>query len=313
MGMERAEAYGEVRFLEQGELPILPKWVKCLPPAWQERYTEKYRPYRLERQGENIAGILQVRKENAMTAAWRQGALSLLEAMEREGVSIVIPPAEGEFPRERLPFAQGRKLAALFAFQGAQEALRRQGKETAAASYLIVGGNPEIWRMVCASMGNEVNRLSIFTAEPQTAEEVTAELYAEHGLLAEVFSSPKNPAFRKADAVLNCGMEQRAFEHILKKGCFWLDLAGNRPSLRRILQNRTDVAAAEGFFFHFGEKQLEGRYAEAEAYLRCEAFRESWTQPAEAEELLSALMAEGFAVSGFSAFGKRVKIRKKQG
>lgn len=304
---------GQIRFLEKGEKPLLPAWTKLLPMNWRSRYTETCRPYRLEQQENGLMGILQVQREAAMTSAWRKAARNMLEMMEREGVSIVVPPAEGEFPRERLPFAEGRRIAALFAFEGAGEALRRQGKEPAVSSYLIAGGNKGMWKAVLASMGNEVNRLAIFTAEPEAAEEVARECYRERGLLTEVFSSPQNPALQEADVILSCGMEQRAYEHILKKGCFWLDLAGNRSVLRRLGQTRPDIAAAEGFFFRRAEIQREGRFAEAEAFLQCEAFRQSWDLPLEAAEgklLLEELRQRGFSVSGFSALGKRVKIRK---
>lgn len=305
--------YGEIRFLARDEQPLLPAWTKLLPAAWRERYIEKYRPARLEGAQGHLIGILQTAREGMRSAIWRKNAAALLEQMRQEGVGIVIPPAEGELPRDILPFAEGRSLAAVFAFAGAREALRRQGKEPAACSYLIAGGEPNIWRRTLDAMGNEVNHLSIFTAEPQAAEKIAEELYAERGLSVEIFSSPKNPAFGRADAILSCGMEQRAYEHILKRGCFWLDLAGNRPALRRILQNRPDIAAAEGFFLRVGDAQLEGRFAEAEAYLRCNAFRESFGAEDAAAGLYPLLKDEGFAVAGFSAFGRRVKIRKSQG
>ena len=158
-----------------------------------------------------------------------------------------------------------------------------------------------------------MNRLAIFTQEPETAEGVVQWLYAERGLMAEVFSSPKNAALGAADVVLSCGMEQRAYEHILKRGCIWLDFAGNRPVLRRLRSLRPDISAAEGFFFRMaaeGGEQAEGRLAEARAYLGCEAFREGFSaEDWDGERLFSALQEKGFAVSGFSAFGKRVKIK----
>ena len=158
-----------------------------------------------------------------------------------------------------------------------------------------------------------MNRLAIFTQEPETAEGVVQRLYAERGLMAEVFSSPKNAALGAADVVLSCGMEQRAYEHILKRGCIWLDFAGNRPVLRRLRSLRLDISAAEGFFFRMaaeGGEQMEGRLAEARAYLGCAAFREGFSaEDWDGERLFSALQEKGFSVSGFSAFGKRVKIK----
>ena len=303
-----------VRFLEEGEEPVLPKWTKLLPRVWRQKKLVDTYPYTLTRVDGVLTGILQAERTAVLTADWRRGASRLLAALEDAGAAIVIPPAEGEFPRERLPFAEGRRLAQLFAFAGAAEALRRQGKNPEESAFLLAGGEPHIWGRVLSSMGNEVNRLAIFTQEPETAEALTQQLYAERGLMAEVFSSPKNPVFAEADVVLSCGMEQRAYEHILKRGCIWLDFAGNRPVLRRLRGLRPDILAAEGFFFRMEEtgEQAEGRLAEARAYLGCEAFREGFSaEDWDGEQLFSALQAEGFVVSGFSAFGKKVKIKRK--
>ena len=177
----------------------------------------------------------------------------------------------------------------------------------------MAGGEPQIWRQVLSSMGDTVNRLAIFTQEPAQAEVLSQALYAEQGLWTEVFSSPKNPMLAEADVVLSCGMEQRAYEHILKQGAIWLDFVGNRPILRRLLQLRPDLLAAEGFFFRMNEcgEQVEGRLAEAKAYLECAPFREAWgAEEAEGTEVFSALREQGFAVSGFSAFGKRIKVKR---
>lgn len=302
-----------IRFLEKGEEAVLPSWTHLLPKQWREKYLVTKLPYRIEREEDWLTGILQAEREDAMAVQWRQAALRLLEALQEEEVQIIVPPAEGEFPRERLLFAEGRKLAALFAFDGAVEALKRQKKDPAAASYVLCGGEPAFWRVVLASMGNEVNRLGMLTTDLQEGERLAQELYAERGLVTEVFASPKHTAFREADVIFSCGMEQHAYEHTLKQGCFWLDLAGNRASLRRIIRTRPDVAAAEGYFFHVGEQQHEGRLAEAEAFLQCEVFRESFDAPLDvwdAAALRSVLREKNFAVSGFSAFGRRVKIQK---
>ena len=213
-----------VRFLEEGEEPVLPKWTKLLPQRWRQRKTVDTYPYTLTRVDGVLTGILQAERTAVLTADWRRGAVRLLAALEEAGAAIIVPPAEGEFPRERLPFAEGRRLAQLFAFAGAAEALRRQGRNPEESAFLLAGGEPHIWGRVLSSLGNEVNRLAIFTQEPETAEGVAQRLYAERGLMAEVFSSPKNAVLGAADVVLSCGMEQRAYEHILKRGCIWLDL-----------------------------------------------------------------------------------------
>ncbi len=305
---------GRIRFLAEGETPLLPGWTRLLPTAWREYYTRSKSPYRTEEQDGVWEGILHTRKEGIAEDNWRRNAAALLEEMRLNGVGIVIPPAEGEFPQEGLPFAEGRKIAAVFAFAGAAEALRRKGAEPAQASYLIAGGEPWLWERAFSSMGNEVNHLSIYTEQKRAAEAAAERLYEERGLLVEIFSSPKNPAFSKADAILSCGLEQRSYEHILKQGCFWLDLAGNRPALRRLTRLRPDITAAEGVYFHTGseKEQVEGREAEADAYICCPVFRQCWKQDMNSgAESFGELSALGYRVSGFSALGKRVKVSRR--
>lgn len=306
----------KIRFLENGESAVLPKGGKLLPKGLRNKVIESCKPYRLTAEKDVLTGILQTDAENGMTQIWRKHAVKLMERLRKEGVEIIIPPIEGELPRNILPFAEGRRLTNLFAFAGAAEALKRKGKNPAECNYLLVGGNADGWRTALTSAGNEVNRLAIFTLDPNSAKELTQELFEERGLMTEVFSFPKNQVFSQADAVFCCGMEQRAYEHMLGNGAVWIDLAGNRPVMRRLQEKRPDLSAVDGFFFKRDGVQQESRFAEAEAFLSCEIFRENWQFPlAEAarKEMLCELQEKGYAVSGFSALGKRVKIKKNQG
>ena len=303
-----------IRFLEKGEKAVLPAGVKVLPKNWQRVYIEKRKPYRLEQESEYLTAILQTEKDDAMTAVWRKSERKLLERLKKEGVEVVVPPVEGELPKDVLPFADGKRLTNLFAFLGAAEALNRLGKNPAECRYLLAGGNEGAWRAALFSMGNEVNHLAIFTADVREAKKLEQELFEEYGLMAEVFASPKNPVFLQADVVFCCGMEQRKYEHMLKEGAVWIDLVGNRPVLRKLQEARPDIFVMDGFFFRRGKKQAEGRSAEAEAFLSCDIFRENWHFPlaeTAGKEMLCELKAKGYAVSGFSVLGKRVKIRRK--
>ena len=246
----------KVRFLEKGERAVLPKGGRLLPEAVQKKYIETCRPYRLTAERDVLTGILQTEAENSMTQVWRKNGEKLLERLRKDGTEIIIPPVEGELPRDILPFADGRRLANLFAFAGAAEALRRLGKNPAECTFLLAGGMEEKWRTALTSMGNEVNHLAIFTLDPDSSKELTQELFEERGLMAEVFSSPKNQVFSQADVVFCCGMEQRAYEHMLGDGAVWVDLAGNRPVLHRLMGKRPDVTVVDGFFFRRGKRQL---------------------------------------------------------
>ena len=304
----------KVRFLEKGEEAELPKWAKFLPKKGRNRYIEKRKPYCIRMEKEGLTAVLQTTAENSMTAVWRKNGEKLLERLKKDGVAIIIPPLEGELPREILPFADGKRLMTLFAFPGAEEVLKRQGKNPEECMYLLSGGNEKIWRSALVSMENEVNHLAIFTADVKGAEKLEQELFEERGLLTEVFASPKNPVLSQADVVFCCGMEQKKYEHMLKNGAVWIDLAGNRPVLRRLTERRQDVTVTDGFFFGRENGQMEGRWAEAEAFCSCESFRKNWKfSPAETKgrEILCELKEMGYAVSGFSFMEKRVKIMKK--
>ena len=306
-----------LRFLTKEESPKLPFFFRFLPPSKRERLLPLFRPFLMEeRTGEPALSdcVLQTKQRAGFSPQWKR-AFSLLDTTLKDGgTAILIPPTDGEWKEYSLPLAKGEKLAGLFAFAGASEALKRKGKDPADASWLITGGDPARWEALSAVMGNEVNRLSLFTARPKDAAPFCEKLYRERGLVTEVFSSPKNPAFQKADAVLSCGMEQLPLEYLLKTGAFWLDLAGCRSVLRRLLSVRPDVTACEGFFFKDGEKQREGREAEALLFLKEPAFRRLWETDFHPDEtFLLTLPETSLSVSGFSALGKRVKIPKNQG
>ena len=84
-----------VRFLEEGEEPVLPKWTKLLPQRWRQRKTVDTYPYTLTRVDGVLTGILQAERTAVLTADWRRGAVRLLAALEEAGAAIIVPPAEG--------------------------------------------------------------------------------------------------------------------------------------------------------------------------------------------------------------------------
>lgn len=143
-----------VRFLEEGEEPVLPKWTKLLPQRWRQRKTVDTYPYTLTRVDGVLTGILQAERTAVLTADWRRGAVRLLAALEEAGAAIIVPPAEGEFPRERLPFAEGRRLAQLLPSQvrqrhctGRAEIRRNRHFFWQGASRISGGGCFPLWEM----------------------------------------------------------------------------------------------------------------------------------------------------------------------
>lgn len=306
----------EVRFLEEKEQVALPSWTKFLTEKLRKKYIFAKKPYTIVEMDNTLYGVLSIAPGQGLPLPWREKAEALTKTLAAEGAGIVIGPYEGEFPQRILPVANGRIMAALFAFDGAAEALRRQGKNPEEAHYLISGTDPQVLPLVLAGMGDYVNHLSFFADNTGELEKIQEVLFEEKGLRTEVFSSPKNPLFSEGDAIVVCGMEQTGYEHILKRYAVFIDAAGNRPALRRLSQRRWDVVAAEGFYFILDGKQLEGRRAEAEAFIRSMNFQNFWLDhfpKIQAKDIYLDLKENGFCVSGFSTLGKRVKIPKNQG
>ncbi|WP_352399750.1 hypothetical protein [Anaerotignum sp.] len=306
----------EVRFLEKGENITLPGWTQILPDTMRKKYILSKKPFTIEEKDNVLYGILSFAAGQGLPASWREKAEDMVKTLAAEGAGIVIPPYEGEFPQKILPVARGRVMSALFAFDGAQEALRRQGKNPEEAHYLIAGNDADVLPLVLAGIGDYVNHLSFFVDNIGEMEEIQEDLFVERGLLTEAFSSPKNQLFTEADVVIVCGMEQTGYEHILKRYAVFVDAVGNRPALRRLVQRRWDVAVTEGFYFSYDGRQMECRKAEAEAFISDMAFRSFWMEhfpKEEARDMYLGLKEKGFLVAGFFALGKRVKIAKNQG
>jgi len=306
----------EVNFLGKEEEISLPRWTNILTGKLREKYILSRKPFTIQEKDDTLYGVLSFAEGHGLPSPWREKAEALVKSLAAEGAGIVIPPYEGEIPQKILPLAKGRILGALFAFDGAAEALRRQGKNPEEAHFLIAGNDPDVLPMVLAGMGDYVNHLSFFVDNTGELESIQEELFIEKGLLTDIFSSPRNPLFGEADVIIVCGMEQTGYEHIIKRYSVFIDAAGNRPALRRLTQRRWDVAVAEGFYFNYEGQQLEGRRAEAMAFTRHMDFREFWMEnfpKGEAKDIYLALKENGFSVSGFSALGKRIKIAKNQG
>lgn len=306
----------EVRFLEKEEQLTLPRWTNILTDKLRKKYILSKKPFIIQEKDNTLYGVLSFVGGQGLPSPWREKAENMMKTLAAEGAGIVIPPYEGEFPQKILPIAKGKVMTTLFAFEGAAEALRRQGKNPEEAHYLIAGNDLDVLPLVLAGMGDYVNHLSFFVDNIGQMEELQEELFVERGLVAEAFSSPKNPLFTEADAVIVCGMEQTGYEHILKRYAVFIDAAGNRPALRRLSQRRWDVSSVEGFYFNYAGQQLECRRAEAVAFISFIDFRGFWMEnfpKEEARDVYLALKENGFSVSGFSALGKRVKIAKNQG
>lgn len=306
----------KICYLEKEEEIELPRWTRFLTQNMRKKYILSKKPFRIYEKDDVLYGVLSFEGGQGLPQPWREKVENMMKALAAEGAGIAITPYEGEVPNNILPLAHGRVLTSLFAFEGAAEALRRQGRNPEEARFVIAGNERKVLDLVLAGMGDYVNHLSFFVDDTEEVEDIQEQLFVEKGLRSEAFSSPKNLLFAEADVVIVCGMDQVGYEHILKRYAVYVDASGNRPSLRRLAQRRWDVVATEGFYFKMEKQQFDQREAEAIAFTRYMEFRRFWLEHLTKEaatEIFSMLKEQSFAVSGFFAFGNRVKIAKNQG
>lgn len=307
----------QVRYLRKGEHEPIPKRLDILPRRVKDWYLLTKKPYQLVETDAFLSVVVSTYAGNGLDTRWRETMTSMLETLRDEHeVGIVVAPTDGEFIADTLPVARGNQLTGLFAFEAAAEALKRQGKNPQGAKYLIVGGDMLKLRQVIGGIGDFVNHLTVFSASPKDLESIVEELFFERGLVVEVFSSPKNPAFAEADVVISCGNEQLAYEYLMKTDSIWLTTNNERGVLHKIQNRRGDITALSGVYLcKEKQSQFQSDLAEAMLYTAYPDFRLFWQTGAriDTEKLFLRLKEDGFFVTGFSALGKRVKIPSKQG
>lgn len=115
-----------VRFLEEGEEPVLPKWTKLLPQRWRQRKTVDTYPYTLTRVDGVLTGILQAERTAVLTADWRGGAVRLLAALEEAGCCHHCAACRGRISQRTASLCRGAQAGTAFC-------LRRCGRGIAPA------------------------------------------------------------------------------------------------------------------------------------------------------------------------------------
>lgn len=305
----------QIEFLEPLKEVKVSKWIEWLPKKWKEEYIYNKKPFSIiENENGTLTGVLSFPLGNGLPERWRARAEEMLEELKKREVAIVVPPIVGEFPRAIIPFAWGKIFTGLFAFEGAFDALKRQGKNPEEATFVIAGADTESLSLVLAGMGEKVNHLSFFHDDSSDLEEIQEELFEERGLPTEIFSSPKNPTLATAEVIILCGMSQIGYEHIVGRSSIIIDAVGNTPVMKKIVERRKDVIAIDGFYFQSGVQERESKWAEADVFIRNKEFRSLWRTnyyQNKSKEIYSSLEEEKLKVVNFQAMGRKVKITQK--
>ncbi len=298
--------------LRQKEQPQIPKWAMYLPEKLQKSYILKYCPY-IQKQYDDILHCrLQITKEQYFQTAWRDVAKTLLEQAKQSGVCVVCSDMAADLPQQILPFATGKKLTTLFAIEGATMALERMGKSLSQSRWVIADGKTPQTEILLSLLPETINHVAIWTDRPNAFIQWQEEMLSERGIVAEVFSSCGNPAFREADVVLSCVKDGISMVYALQKEAFLLDLAGNGHLLETLAQRRADVITTDNFFFLAEKPQQIACEAEAWAYCKNNQFRTFWHDTQIAIQAKQSLSEMGIVPVGFQIGEKRRKILKNQ-
>lgn len=119
-----------VRFLEEGEEPVLPKWTKLLPQRWRQRKTVDTYPYTLTRVDGVLTGILQAERTAALTADWRRGAVRLLAALEEAGAAIIVAACRGRISQRAASLCRGAQAGTAFCLRGCGRGIAPAGQKS---------------------------------------------------------------------------------------------------------------------------------------------------------------------------------------
>ena len=177
---------------------------------------------------------------------------------------------------------------------------------------MIADGKTPQTEILLSLLPETINHVAIWTDRPNAFIQWQEEMLSERGIVAEVFSSCGNPAFREADAVLSCVKDGISMVYALQKEAFLLDLAGNGHLLETLAQRRADVITTDNFFFLAEKPQQIACEAEAWAYCKNNQCRTFWHDTQIAIQAKQSLSEMGIVPVGFQIGEKRRKILKNQ-
>lgn len=298
-----------ITFLRHIHDRILPKWMNRMPEKWKEHYALHHLPFLQSEMEYGTKICMQTDKEGYFSPLWREQTKQALEQAKAQGAVIALSAMAADMPKGILPFADGRRLAALFAIEGAALALERMGRSKEEGKYIIADGTFAPILLDC--LPPWINHLGIVTDRPAYYVSYQENCLLEQGLVMEIFSSVGNPIFRDGDAVLSFSKGGRGMVYAMKDNAFFLDLAGNEALLTHFAEARHEIVTADGFFFRHGEREYPSMLAEAHAFCLCPSFRRFFLEDSDAKEAKEALIELGFSPCGFSIGAHRRKILRR--
>lgn len=269
-------AIGRVRYLKSDEKVNTGKIINVLPEKLKEKYIFFRKPFVINQLEDHYEGVLSVHLGEGLPYNWREKCEELIINMQLEGVTILVPPKEGEFPRDILPFAYGKKLMEILTFIHMKDILEKVYKKNKCENiksiettrFVIAGGDARDLGTLTYFMPLEVNHLAFFHSDLDELEALQEHFFSSRGLPTEMFASPRNPVLAEADVVFLCHNSLLAYEHILKENAIFIDIIGNKNITKKIAESRPDVTVIDGFTYERNDQVYTHEEWEARIYNR---------------------------------------------
>jgi len=282
---------------------------------------EHFRPYTIEEMkfcGEEGLLVQLVATKQDISEKWEKWE-KILEQMitdcyDREG-RILIPKTEMLLPRGKVPVSEGKLLHGFFAKEILQKALEINEKSLKECKVVIMDGGNALTDLVLQMVYPAVNDLSVYTDREEDFLERREEIYEDCGLYVQTIGDYKNPFFREADVILNCGCYSENYDYAIKTGAFYFDISKNKRKLKQLAVRREDLFLADGLVFQKdgGEKiassLLEGLYSLKN--IGVYRILTSGLGKGGQRDLKEWLMEQEWKIDGFTCFEKEVYSGKK--
>lgn len=307
--------YAVLKYADNSDEIQINSIIKKMPKAVVDFYIQKVNPYKckdinaLGAEGYEITLplLLAEAEENYEK---NEGIIKkTIEVFRDKGVDIIIPPNGGVFPNI-MRKADGHIIFAFFIMPAITKALKSLGMDIKTASVLIIDGGNVITNLVLDNIYSQVNFLSIYTDRVQNFDDKIEEIYDETGLNVQVFSNNKNSILKEADIIINAGMDLENYDYYFKRCSIYMDIAGNKQKLRRIMAKRHDMLFIDSIEIKKDDGFYKADVFEAVEYVNNIDFRKFLTSQynkMKQEELLKHFNSLETTVTVFYCNGKIVK------
>lgn len=218
---------------------------------------------------------------------------------------------------DSMPFVEGirksfgRAIMCFYINDIIKVLLEKQNKDLKDAKILVIDGGNFITNMIINELYENVNYLTFYTSDINNFEEKAEYILSESGLNVNIVQSIKNVAFKEADVIINCAMDMENSDYFFKNGAIYIDIAQNKPKLKRLTERREDMIIVDRAYFKTNEGIFGADIIEAVMFtnnLDMKKFLIREHNQILQKSIKPILMSKDIKLSGFSVLGRDIVI-----